>query len=305
MFVPFFSTRRRDTSELPPLARRKGGGASSGGKGSSSSSVGKSSSSSGKSSSSSSKDGTPIKSAPITVTGTSKSSSTYGGGGGKVVAVPKGQVFAGRMQGGGTRAQIYGTQTYGSGYPSNYGRGVSGRPFPFYFWPVVWGSGVGVGSSAAYMYGDEYGEPSNNSRPGGPMSMAAFQSNSTGTTFRLIADNTTVADLMPVLTTNCSSHLVAASSNTTTPFNASDAEPEQTVQYYRASSVALTLDGYNNTADFAAQNSTADTPLPTGIDTDLLNCLNATIGQAVPLIDGARATISAPSLSVVALVFLI
>ncbi|KAJ7767803.1 hypothetical protein B0H16DRAFT_1210994, partial [Mycena metata] len=300
MFVPFFSTPRRDPSARAPLERRKGGGASSGGsKGSSSSSGGKSgSSSSGKSSSSSSKGGTSSKSSPVTVTGTSKSSSTYGGGGGKVVAIPKGQVFAGRMQGGATRSVVYGTATYGSGYPSNYGRGVSGRPFPFYFWPVVWGSGVGVGSSGAYMYGDEYGDPNNGSRPGGPMSMASFQSNSTGTTFRLIADNTTVADLIPILATNCSSHLVVASSNATTPFNASDAEPEQTVQYYRASSVALTLDGYNNTADFAPENSTANTPLPTGIDTDLLNCLNATIGQAVPLIDGARATISAPSLGV-------
>ncbi|KAJ7842684.1 hypothetical protein B0H14DRAFT_3691681 [Mycena olivaceomarginata] len=125
--------------------------------------------------------------------------------------------------------------------------------------------------------------------------MATFQSNSTGTIFRLVADNNTVADLMPGVTTNCTKFLTAMSINATipTPFNVSLVQPEQVVQYYRASSVALGLDGYNNSAVFAPENSTADTPLPSGIDTDLLGCLNATIGQAVPLVDGAR-SISAP-----------
>jgi hypothetical protein len=61
------------------------------------------------------------------------------------------------------------------------------------------------------------------------------------------------------------------------------------VQYYRASTVALTLDGYNNSATFNDDNSNEDamSPLPGGIDMDLLNCLNATVGEAVPLIDGA------------------
>ena len=31
-------------------------------------------------------------------------------------------------------------RTYGSGYPGIGGRGVVGRPFPFWFWPVVWSS---------------------------------------------------------------------------------------------------------------------------------------------------------------------
>jgi hypothetical protein len=42
-------------------------------------------------------------------------------------------------------------RTYGSGYPGVTGRGVSGRGFPFYFWPVVWGSAGG----AAYLHDDE------------------------------------------------------------------------------------------------------------------------------------------------------
>ncbi|KAJ7812515.1 hypothetical protein B0H14DRAFT_2856771, partial [Mycena olivaceomarginata] len=61
------------------------------------------------------------------------------------------------------------------------------------------------------------------SRPGGPMAPAVFQSNSTGTTFRLVADNSTVADLMPDITANCSHFLVPTSISVTTPmpFNAS------------------------------------------------------------------------------------
>jgi hypothetical protein len=138
------------------------------------------------------------------------------------------------------------------------------------------------------------------------MAMAAFQSNSTGTTFRLVADNNAVADLMTDIATNCSQFLTAASINATlpTPFSNASGAPEQVVQYYRASSVALTLDGYNNTAVFAPENSTADTPLPTGIDTNLLGCLNATIGIAVPLVDGA-AGLSAPDFRLVGLLSLL
>jgi hypothetical protein len=141
----------------------------------------------------------------------------------------------------------------------------------------------------------QYGTPDNSSRPGGAQGMAAFQSNSTNTIFRLVADNDTVTALIPDLTSNCSIYMIAPSPNSSSPFNTSAMEPEQVVQYYRASTVALTLDGYNNSAVFAPENSTADTPLPSGIDTNLLDCLNSTIGQAVPLVDGAR-SMSAPDM---------
>ncbi|KAJ7216274.1 hypothetical protein B0H12DRAFT_1032315 [Mycena haematopus] len=208
--------------------------------------------------------------------------------------------------GGATRSQVYGTKAYGSGYPGYYSRGVTQRGFPFWYWPVVWGSGVNYGANAGYMYDTaEYGQPDNSSRPGGPMAMALFQSNSTGTTFRLVSDNATVADLMTDVATNCSQFLTAADIAATlpTPFNRT-VEPEQVVQYYRASSVALTLDGYNNTAVFAPENSTTDTPLPTGIHTNLLRCLNDTIGLAVPLVNGAP-RVSIPDLRLGAVLILL
>lgn len=42
---------------------------------------------------------------------------------------------------------------YGSGYPGIAGRGVAGRGFPFFFWPVVFvGGGAGSG---AYLHDTE------------------------------------------------------------------------------------------------------------------------------------------------------
>jgi hypothetical protein len=61
------------------------------------------------------------------------------------------------------------------------------------------------------------------------------------------------------------------------------------VQYYRASSVSLAVDGYNDTSLFGA-NATADgdvphTPLPAWVNASALACVNKTIGAAVPLFD--------------------
>ncbi|KAK6974614.1 hypothetical protein R3P38DRAFT_3132548 [Favolaschia claudopus] len=246
------------------------------------------------------------KSTPIALGGTSKSISPYSSGGGRPITIPMGQLFGGRSAGGATRNDIYGSRTFGSGYPGYFSRGVGGRGFPFWFWPVAWGSGAGYGANVAYMHSNEYGDPNNSSRPGGPIAMASFQSNSTGTTFLLVADNDTVMDVMPDVSANCSQWLTPASIDTitSTPFNASRVAPEQVVQYYRASSVALTLDGYNNSAVFAPENSTDDTPLPTGIDDNLLGCLNYTIAQAVPLVDGAM-RLPAPEFRAVGFVLLL
>ncbi|KAJ7130674.1 hypothetical protein C8R46DRAFT_1142055 [Mycena filopes] len=313
MFVPFLSTRQVSSR----LARRRGGGGGGGkGGGGSSGAKGGSSGSSGKGTSSTSstgKAGSIGGSSPISGL-TSKSASPTSSGGGKVVVIPAGTKFAGRKQGGGTRGQIWGTRAYGSGYPGLTGNSVGNRPFPFYFWPLAWGTGAGYGSSTAYLHGDEYGHPDNTSRPGGAMMFATFQSNATtntGGTFRLVADSTTVANLMPFIASNCSSYLVNTTSTPTTPTafdnsGSGSAAPEEVVQYYRASSIALTLDGYNNSHVFAPNDtSVSDTPLPTNIDLTLLDCLNQTIGNSAPLIDGARASISAPSLGVVALVLVV
>jgi len=185
---------------------------------------------------------------------------------------------------------------YGSGYLDTVGaRGVAGLNFPFFFWPVVWpGPAIGAGS---YLHdSNEYGLPDNSSRPGGPLTTAQFQSKNTGSTFYVLSDESTVSSLIGTVMANCSSSLNQTStSSSPIPFtNISTVPlPEQALQYYRASSVVLTLGGYNDTAALnGTQNPSASgptAPLPNGTDTTLLTCLNDTIGRAVPLVDaGAR-----------------
>lgn len=69
-------------------------------------------------------------------------------------------------------------------------------------------------------------------------------------------------------------------------------QPESAIQYYRASSVVLTVDGYNDTSASSTNPSLPDIPLPTTIDSHLLECLNSTIGLAVPLVDSGDGGVS-------------
>ncbi|KAH9483897.1 hypothetical protein JR316_0003375 [Psilocybe cubensis] len=289
MLVPFLS-KRSDQQ----LHRRKGGG-KSGGSGGGGRSGG---SGSGRGSS---------RSSPINVgSGTTKPATSYGFGGGKATTIPSGQLFAGRSAGGGNRDQVFGNRQYGSGYPGETGRGVSGRGFPFFFWPLAWGGVAGVGT-AAYLHNSEYGRFDNTSRPGGILMTAAFPSTSENSTYRVVADNSTIISLIEDIKSNCSSSLENPDTIEPSTYNdsLSSPKPEQAVEYYRASSVVLTLDNYNNTGALEAE-GTPDTPLPSPIDTTLLTCLNETIGASVPLVDGATLHWSAPpSMGLIGLVYLI
>ncbi|EMD42308.1 hypothetical protein CERSUDRAFT_79892 [Gelatoporia subvermispora B] len=269
----------------------KGGGGSSeeGGGEESSGKSGSSSSSGNKGVDEESPSSRATTSVPLTgATGGRKYQATsYSAGGGSTATIPKGQPFAGLSQGGGSRTTIYGSRIYGSGYPGTrytYIYIYQEPPiFPYVYWPISWGPGYGYGPP--FWHTGIYGLPDNSSRPGGPMAFATFTSNTTNSTFHVLSDNSTVSSLITSITVNCT--LGPGSSTSPTPYNGtnmSEPVPEQTIQYFRASTVALTLDGYNNTNAFTqGPNATAD-PLPSWVDNTLLNCLNATIGEAVPLV---------------------
>ncbi|TFK39215.1 hypothetical protein BDQ12DRAFT_682385 [Crucibulum laeve] len=259
------------------------GGTSSGGSNGSKGSTDGSTTNGG--SSGGSNGGSP-RSTPINTGGSTRPAISYGAGGGRQVTIGSGLPFAGRISGGGTRDQVYGNRQYGSGYPGVTGRGVAGRGFPFVFWPIAWGGVAGVGG-AAYLHTHEYGAPDNTTRPGGVIVTAAFPSVGQNTTFRLVSDNATVTSLLIDIAANCSSVIKSPETIKPTMYNESSTDPpqpEQAVQYYRASSVSLTLDAYNNTGAFSNDSSVPDTPLPSNLDQGLLNCLNLTIGAAVPLV---------------------
>ncbi|KXN83090.1 hypothetical protein AN958_01841 [Leucoagaricus sp. SymC.cos] len=308
MFIPGLSRR----SSTKTLERRKGGGGGGrggggrsggsrgGGGGSSKSGGGGSSRSGGKAP----KPRAIKSSSTFSSGGKTRAPSAYGRGGGTPTPIPSGLPFAGRLVGGGTRSQVFGTRAYGSGYGSGFTtRGVAGRPFPFFFWPVVWGGSALLLTDTYLDARREYGDVNNSTRPGGPLSTAAFQSSTENITFRLVADNDTATSLVSDLSTNCSMSFATNPSPSSSPLdpNASTPRPEQVVQYYRASSIVLTLDGYNNTATYGPE-GTPDSPLPS-MNMTLLICLNETIGLAAPLVDGG-AVLSAPTyLNIIGLVW--
>lgn len=133
-------------------------------------------------------------------------------------------------------------------------------------------------------------------RPGGALVEAIVQPewNTSSITYRIIGDNTSVTAVFDAIVANCS---VANSSTSIAAFNPSPLTyplPEQIIQYYRSSSLALSLDGYNNTAALAsnmptsnssAPNNIPDTPLPSNLNMTFLACINQTTAASVPLVD--------------------
>jgi hypothetical protein len=135
-------------------------------------------------------------------------------------------------------------------------------------------------------------------RPGGNTSIVPVKSSSASTneTYHLVGDAASVRAVLAALISNCS----AQDTTSQIAVFARDAAvpalyPEQAVQYYRASSFALTLDGYNNSASLVgnqpADNNTAppdvaDTPLPVSLNMAFLECVNVTTAFALPLVDG-------------------
>ncbi|KAL5489864.1 hypothetical protein ACEPAI_4696 [Sanghuangporus weigelae] len=227
---------------------------------------------------------------PFTVPGTSLSFMAYASGGGKRSVLDSNSTFSGREAGGATRAEVYGTSRFGSGYPyGNYGSFVSSRPFPFFFVPVP--------VSRGFHGGDEYLDMDDDKRPGGTLVTALVQpyDDQNSVTFRLVGDNSSVTRVFDALVANCS---IVNLSSTITAFSPAPSAwplPEQILQYYRASSFALSLDGYNNTATLPVNAAPAsndsllsqfpDAPFPSGLNMTLLECINSTIGASVPLAD--------------------
>ncbi|TDL24751.1 hypothetical protein BD410DRAFT_785456 [Rickenella mellea] len=281
---------------MKTLVRRKGGGGHGGGHGSS----GHGSSSHGSSGAAKSHgaSSTYYKSSyaqPFHISYANTDVGAYGDGKGKKFTLGRSTPFPGRLAGSGTRSQIYGTSRYGSGYPYGAtGSYISGRPFPFIFYPIAL-------TEYDYYGSTEYRNVSATSRPGGLVVEAVIQplNDTSGVTYRIVGDNSSVAAVYAALATNCSIKNPTIKNTTLAPFNpGSYPLPEQVVQWYRASSFALSLDSYNNSAALlssmpASTNQSAlplssDTPRPAGLNATFLTCLNSTIAASVPLrtVDG-------------------
>ncbi|CAE7201433.1 unnamed protein product [Rhizoctonia solani] len=227
-----------------------------------------------------------------------KQTSSGSRGGGTVTTIPSGSRFSGRQAGGGSRDGVYGGSYYGSGYPyGSYGSSwVGGRPFPFYYWPVYIGPHEYYGSS-------EYGPANSTERPGGPMYTISVYSTdakyNTSDVYRILGDKDSVATVLAALQSNCTVAGGTMFDYDPTSSDLAHSLPriESVIQWYRSSSFALSLDGYNNSASAvtaaALSNNTQQliaalppsTPLPSNLNRAFLDCVNYTTANSLPLVD--------------------
>lgn len=137
--------------------------------------------------------------------------------------------------------------------------------------------------------------------------------NNATASYYIVGDADSVSAVMDALVESCS---VVNATGTLVDDNNSTVHVEQAIQYFRSSSFMLALTSYNNTASLPsnapADNSTdalppsADTPLPIGTNQTFLNCLNETIGAAVPIMDAAPGPLNAAgSLNLVGMLWLV
>ncbi|KDN35134.1 hypothetical protein RSAG8_11822, partial [Rhizoctonia solani AG-8 WAC10335] len=238
----------------------------------------------------------------VRASGTIDNESTVGGlhrsTASRIAPLPLGSRFAGRYAGGAARDCIYGESYYGSGYPyGSYGSTwVGGRPLPFYYWPIYVGPYEYYGAS-------EYGPANSIDRPGGPMHTVTISTvdprYNTSDVYRLLGDRDSVNVILSTLRDECSAVGGDILDYDPAADNSSHALPhvESIVQYYRASSFALSLDGYSNSVaavtPTALANNTGQlvtsllppTPLPRSINPLFLDCINRTVGTSLPLLD--------------------
>jgi hypothetical protein len=222
--------------------------------------------------------------------------SAWSGGGGDRNTLPSGSnnLFAGRLYGGGDRWTIYGTRAFGSGYPygANDTSTVAGRPFPYGTWPISWGRN--------YAGSDEYtGKGVDIQRPGGRLVSVELIStdkrwnNTEEEKYHLIGDLDSVVSVTASMVDWCHavpkwpSVLAPTANNTNSP------RPENVLQYYRSSSFALAFKGYNNSFALPPLNTSTNlfheqsSPLPVIAQySPFLKCINETIANALPILDG-------------------
>lgn len=148
----------------------------------------------------------------------------------------------------------------------------------------------------------QYGGPQNTGRPGGAIKYVKIPSSKKKQTFRIVSDSATVSSLILDIKTKCGTNanakFISVNKNAVGPavdYDASVVRPESTVTYFRGSSIALELDGYNNSATFAATEGTVgDAPIPPDLDILLMGCLRQTIEQAALLVNVASSNDGSP-----------
>ncbi|KIJ29000.1 hypothetical protein M422DRAFT_269693 [Sphaerobolus stellatus SS14] len=108
--------------------------------------------------------------------------------------------------------------------------------------------------------------------------MASFQPADFSDRYYILADHTTLDFLVPMVISSCSPSSKNIISTPFINFSLSPTSPLQIIQYYRASSIALGLERYNNSRVWSNDSRFPDSPLPNIKDERFLDCVNTTIG---------------------------
>ncbi|KAH9478202.1 hypothetical protein JR316_0008655 [Psilocybe cubensis] len=189
------------------------------------------------------------------------------------------------------RSFIFGGMRFGEGYDPDWAPGTSHHRYTF--WPLSWpvSNDVTPGYAGYLDVQDKYGDSSNPDRKGGPMTVLFLTADSTN--LAVVADQYTTEQLSLSIAANCTSFVSESFlSNVTDSIKTYEGipRPENVLQYYRSSSIALASSGYINNATYSAP-GTPDTEVPQLFG---LQCFNQTIGNTAPLsiemkgIDGVK-----------------
>jgi hypothetical protein len=130
-----------------------------------------------------------------------------------------------------------------------------------------------------------YSLPQNITRPGGEVVEMTITSRANGTLpFSFVSDAFTAGEVNGTIITNCIDAIVSDP----IPFNSTgNIQPRSVVQYYRGGTAAILLQGYDNSKESpSSSNPVPNPPFPPSINITSWECLNSTIGESLPLMNG-------------------
>ncbi len=113
-------------------------------------------------------------------------------------------------------------------------------------------------------------------------------------TLRIVADRNSLLAVVASLdddltygkTQNNNSWAKLLQNGTIAPFDFAAVKPEQIWTYARASSAALSVDEYNNTALFSNNQYAPPSPLSKFVDLDIIQQVNGSMTAMLPLVNG-------------------
>ena len=105
--------------------------------------------------------------------------------------------------------------------------------------------------------------------------------------FFFVSDSYTVTQMNATINNICAEHHAFTISAPIALNSTGNIKPESVVQFYRGDSAALLLQGYNNTKELPGYRHIGpNPPFPTEVGLNLVSCIDKTVANSIPLMDG-------------------